>query len=176
MLIWNVDNIKASYDYSKVNTRFTKQVKDAYGSNELGHVKVTRRKRHNYIDVFLDCNKEEKLKVDTEYCINNIVNEFSEELKLKRKILQNNSLFKVNEKSPTLDKERANTFYSFEIKRIFLVKRARSNLEPSFVFLSTRVKYSKEKDESKLVKMMNYLKVIKKDIFTLRANNIVNLC
>jgi len=79
-------------------------------------VKVTRRKRYNYLNVFLDCNKEEKLKVHTEYCINKIVNKFLEELKLKRKVPQNNSLFKVNEKSPALDKERANAFHSFENK------------------------------------------------------------
>ena len=66
-------------------------------------------------------------------------------------------------------------FIVLKIKRIFLVKRARSNLEPSFAFLFTRVKCSKEEDESKLAKMINYLKVIKKDIFVLKTNNIVNL-
>jgi len=38
------------------------------------------------------------------------------------------------------------TFHSFMLKGIFLVKRARPNLKPSFTFLSTQVKGSIEED------------------------------
>ena len=86
------------------------------------------------------------MKVNIEYCIDNIVNKFLKELKLKGKILQNNSLFKVSEKSLTLDEKRANAFHSFAIKKIFLVKKARLSLESYFVFLSIRPKYLIEED------------------------------
>ena len=61
------------------------------------------------------------------------------------------------------------------MKGIFLIKRARPDVEPGFAFLSTRIKYSTEEDWSKLAKMMNYLKTVKNDILTLEADDTGNL-
>ena len=68
------------------------------------------------------------------YCINNMVQEFPEELNIKEKTSYNDSLFKVSIKSPMLDAEKAKSFHSFMIKKIFLVKRARSDLKSSLHF------------------------------------------
>ena len=48
-------------------------------------MKITREKRHNYLIMILDYYSEEKLKVDAEYYINNIVEEFLEDLNSKGK-------------------------------------------------------------------------------------------
>lgn len=48
-------------------------------------------------------------------------------------------------------------------------------MEPGFSFLSKRVKCSTEEDWSKLVKMMNFLKVTKNYILTLEADDTGNL-
>ena len=81
----------------------------------------------------------------------------------------------MNKKSPILDSEKAELLHSFVMKGMFLVKRARPDLEPGFAFLSTRVKCSTEEDWSKLVKIMNFLKVTKNDILTLEADDTGNL-
>jgi len=78
---------------------------------------------------------KDKLKVDIEYYINNIAQEFPEKLKNKEKALQDDSLLKANMKNLTLNAEKAKSFHSSIIKSVFLVKRARSNLKLSFVFL-----------------------------------------
>ena len=78
-------------------------------------------------------------------------------------------------KSLALNLEKAESFYNFVIKGIFLVKRARSDLEPSFEFLLIRVKSSVEEDLSKLVKILRFLRTTKSKILTLEAYNICNL-
>ena len=174
-LTWHVDDVKASHVDPEVNSRFAKWAEDTYGSDELGHVKVTRGKKHDYLGMILDYNLDGKLKVDMVYYIENMVEEFPEVLNGKGKAPWNDSLFKVNEKSPILDSEKAELLHSFVMKGMFLVKRARPDLEPGFAFLSTRVKCSTEEDWSKLVKIMNFVKVTKNDILTLEADDTGNL-
>ena len=99
-------------------------------------MKVTRRKKYDYLGMILNYHFEEKLKVDIVCYTDNVVEELLEELNGKEKVLQNDSLLKVNVKSSTLDTENTELFHRFIIKRIFLVKRARPNLKPSFAFLS----------------------------------------
>ena len=84
-LTWHVDDIKASHVNPKVNTEFAKWAEDTYGSDELGHMKVTRGKRHDYLGMVLDYNDDEKLKVDMVYCIENMIKEFPEVLDGKGK-------------------------------------------------------------------------------------------
>lgn len=53
-LAWNLDDVKASHVDSEVNTRFAEWAKNTYGSDELGHAKVIRGKKHDYIGIMLD--------------------------------------------------------------------------------------------------------------------------
>ena len=109
-------------------------------------MKVTRGKKHNYLSIILYYHSQDKLKIDMEYYINNMVQKFLEELSGKGKALQNSTLLKVSTKSLTLDIEKAESFHSFIIKRMFLAKRARPDLKPSFAFLLTQVKGLTEED------------------------------
>ena len=58
------------------------------------------------------------------YYSNSIVNEFSKELTSKGKVSQNDELFKVNKDSLALNKIMLESFNSFVIRDIFLVKKA----------------------------------------------------
>eukprot|EP00957_Ditylum_brightwellii_P045095 3419866-Ditylum_brightwellii.AAC.1 len=46
---WRVDNVKSSHGELKVNDKFHKWCKRKYGSKALGHVKVVRGKKHDYL-------------------------------------------------------------------------------------------------------------------------------
>ena len=87
-------------------------------------MKVTRGKKHDYLSIILDYSLDEKLKVDMAYYIENMVEEFPEVLNSKGKVPWNGSLFKVNEKSLILDREKAELLHSFTMKWMFLIKRA----------------------------------------------------
>ena len=96
---------------------------------------MIRGKKYNYLSMILNYYSKEKLKLNIAYYMDNMVKEFSEKLNSKGKVPQNDSLFNVNIKSPILDIEKAKLLYSFMIKIIFLVKRAKYNLKPGFIFL-----------------------------------------
>ena len=51
----------------------------------------------------------------------------------------NETLFKFDEKSNNLNKNKKKIFHTFVMKRMFLCKRARQDLLPGIVFLTTRV-------------------------------------
>ena len=58
-LTWHVDDVKANRIDPEVNGEFCKWCEENYGSEELGHVKVSRVKRHDCLGMFLDHAKKE---------------------------------------------------------------------------------------------------------------------
>ena len=114
-----MDDIKSSHVDPKVNDKFAEWCEKKCGSPELGHVKVTRGKRHDYLGMMLDYSIPSKLQVDMRYYVDNMINEYPEKIK-KTKAPWNESLFKVNENSPPLSKSEAETFHSFTMKGMFL--------------------------------------------------------
>ena len=61
-LVWHVDNIKSSHIDPKVNNQFLAWLEKQYGDNELGEVKFTRGKHHEYLGMTLDYSTPGKLK------------------------------------------------------------------------------------------------------------------
>ena len=77
----------------------------------------------------------------------------------------------MDENATLLDKERGKTFHTFVMKGMFLSKRARQDIHPAIVFLSTRVREPTEQDWKKLLRLMNFLKTTKDDVLTLEADD-----
>ena len=67
-------------------------------------------------------------------------------------------------------------FHTFAMKGMFLVKRARPDLEPGFGFLSSRIRASTQQNWSKLEKSMSFVLGTKDKVLTLSANESQNLC
>jgi hypothetical protein len=70
-------------------------------------------------------------------------------------------LFRVNEVSPTLDKERKEAFHSRVAKLAYLSRRTRPDILTTIAFLSTRVSCSTEQDWTKLDRLLKYLNFTK---------------
>ena len=67
-LLWHADSVKSLHVDPKVNAKFTEWAERAYRSNELGHVKVYRGTKHNYLGITLDYSTRGSFKVDiTDY-------------------------------------------------------------------------------------------------------------
>ena len=60
----------------KANDKFYEWAEKTYGSEELGHVKVHRGKRHDYLGMILDYGIEGKLQVDMKYYIRKMIEEW----------------------------------------------------------------------------------------------------
>eukprot|EP00957_Ditylum_brightwellii_P078948 6003248-Ditylum_brightwellii.AAC.1 len=61
---WHADDVKSSHDDPKVNDKFHKWCERKYGSEELGHVKVVRRKEHDFLAMMLDYSQPGAPKID----------------------------------------------------------------------------------------------------------------
>ena len=81
-------------------------------------------------------------------------------------------LFDVDDKSPKLKEERADTFHTFVAKALFLAFRGRPDIKPAVAFMCTRVQEPTEQDWRKLHRMMKFLKGTKDDVLTLCAENL----
>ena len=166
---WHVDDLKSSHVDPKVNDDFHNWLEQKYGDPKLGKVKSVRGKRHDYLAMNLDFNTPGKLKLDMVNYVKGMVDEFPEEI-IDSKCPWNDNLFKVEDKSVKLNKEKHEVFHTFVAKGLFLSKRARPDIQPAIAFLSTRVKEPTESDWFKLKKMLGFLKATQEDVLTLESN------
>ena len=167
---WHVDDLKSSHKDPKINDLFHKWLESKYGNPEIGQVKATRGKRHDYLAMVLDYSIPGKLQVDMTNYVKDMVNEFPGVIKPTNCPWTDN-LFKVDTNSPQLAKDKAEEFHTFVAKGLFVCKRARQDIQPAIAFLSTRVKGPTQNDWSKLIKMMGFLKTTQKDVLTLDADS-----
>ena len=71
-----------------------------------------------------------------------------------------------------LDKAKSEVYHTTVAKGLFLCKRSRPDIQPTFSALSTRVKSPTESDWKKLIKMLEYLKGTSKLCLRLKADNL----
>jgi hypothetical protein len=121
--------------------------------------------------MILDYSVQGKLKVNMEYYIDAMIEEFPYEVKAVKSTPWNDKLFKINEDAKKLDDKRKAILHTFVMKAMFLCKRARPDITTAISFLSTRVKDPNEGDWDKFVRVLGFLKHTKEDILTLEADN-----
>jgi hypothetical protein len=169
-ITWHVDDLKSSHVDPRVNDEFLLWLEKMYGDPKLAPVKATRGKIHDYLAMKLDFTNKQKLKVNMTDYIKNMVNDFPEELS-KSNYPWNENLFKIDTKSPNLNKDKRELFHTFVAKGLFVCKRARPDIQPAIAFLTTRVREPNEQDWFKLLKMMNYLNNTQEDVLLLGIND-----
>ena len=106
---WHVDDLKLSHVDPQVNTDFLKWIKRQYG--EIGEVKVCRGKVHDYLGMILDFTVPGQVTIDMRDYVRSMVAAFPELNTIqKRKVPApwDENLFKVDETSLSLTKEREN--------------------------------------------------------------------
>ena len=149
-IVWHVDDVKSSHIDSKVNDEFLKWLQMKYGSDNIGKVKATRGKVHDYLAMKLDYSEAGILKVDMTDYVKSMIQEFPEELTGRVKSPWNTNLFHVDPKSKLLDETRSKVFHTFVMKGMFLAKRGRQDIMTGIAYLSTKVTNSSENDWWKL--------------------------
>ena len=170
-ITWHVDDLKSSHVDPKVNDDFLKWLKLTYASDNIGELKATRGKRHDYLAMTLDFTTPGILKLDMTEYVAKMLEDFPNALSGRTSCPWSENLFQVQEESPDLPEDQAATFHTFVMKGMFLCKRARQDLLPGIVFLATRVKNPTESDWKKLVRLMNFLKATKDDVARMRADD-----
>ena len=168
---WHVDDLKSSHVDPKVNDKFLYWLENKYANDKIGKIKATRGKIHDYLAMTLDYNIAGVVKIDMSHYIDKMIQEFPEELPEKTRYPWNENLFKIDETSPRLCKEKSEIFHTFVMKGMFLSKRARPDVLPGIIFLTTRVKEPNQGDWIKLIKILTYLKTTKDETIKMSADN-----
>jgi hypothetical protein len=110
-LSWHVDDLKISHIDSKMIDKFVLWVKTTYG--EIGDVKVTRRKIHDYLGMKLNFTTKGQVSIDMIDYIESMIATFPQKQLEGPRVVSpwNENLFEVDEKSIDLTKEEAELFH-----------------------------------------------------------------
>ena len=158
-VVWHVDDLKASHVDPKVIDGFIKWLKDKYEDKEIGLLKATHGKIHNYLGMNLDYTEEGIVKIDMIDYVKAMVKDFPVDLSRYKKVSSPAAqhIFKVREDGIKLDENKAKIFHNMVARGLFLTKRARGDIHPTISFLMTRVSKPDEDDWKKLIRLMKYL-------------------
>ena len=158
---WHVDDMKASHKRKDVIDDFVEWLKQMYGA--IGELKVKHGNEHTYLGMDFDFSNEGSVKIDMRKYVKEMLEECPGELKAKSMTPANEKLFRVNESSPKISKEKAESFHTMVAKALFLSKRARPDIQIAVAFLCTRVREPTIEDWNKMIRLMDYLKRTQED-------------
>ena len=101
-------------------------------------VKTTKGKKHSCIEFTLDYSIKGQAFIDMKDCVDDMIEEFKDETILRIKNPANDKLFEVCD-SKLLFKERKKEFHIMMAEALFLIKKARSDIECVMAFSLARV-------------------------------------
>jgi hypothetical protein len=169
-VVWHVDDMKTSHMDTKVNDEFLEYLRSKYEDKEIGLLKASRGKVHDYLGMKLDYSVKGEVKISMTDYVKKMIENFGEDVSEPAKTPAAAHLFTVREDAKKLDEKQAQKFHNTVAKGLFLCKRARLDLQTTIAYLSTRVKEPDEDDWKKLMRMMRYLNKTKDLVRTMKAD------
>ena len=168
-VVWHVDDMKVSHARKDAVDSFIEWIKMKYG--QIGEVKIKRGNEHTYLGMNLVFNENNGIKIDMKKYVQEMIEEYPDDLKGTSKTPANEKLFKVNDKSNKLSKDEAEVFHTMVAKGLFLSKRSRPDIQMTIAFLCTRVREPTMEDWGKLHRVMDYLKKTKEECLVMRMDD-----
>ena len=132
-VVWHVDDLKVSHVNPSQVDRFIKFLKSKY-EDDAGKVKVHRGTRHKYLGMTLDYSEPGAVKIDMTQYVENVIDEFPEDVIATAKTPAAEHLFKIGESVEKLDEKKSEEFHTTVAKCLFLCKRARPDIQVAVAF------------------------------------------
>jgi hypothetical protein len=167
---WHVDDVKVSHVDSKVVEDFIEWVKEKYEDPEIGKVKVSRGKRHDYLGMILDYNTDGSVTIDMVDYIKKMIEDFPEDTTATATTPAALHLFEVRDDAEKLSEDLAIIFHNLVARGLFACKQARPDIMTAIAFLTTRVSNPDIDDWKKLKRVINYLRGTKDLVLKLSAD------
>jgi hypothetical protein len=150
---WHVDDLMISHLSQGEIMKVVRQIKDIYGEN----LAETSGTVHDYLGMTFDYSFTKEVRINMWDYLQNVIQEFPEEITGVCATPANDYLFKVREDGRKLSKELAEAFHHTVYQLLFAANRARRDIQTAVSFLTTRVKAPDEDDWGKLVRVLKYL-------------------
>ena len=152
-IVWYVDDNKISHVDGEVIENILNKM-----TEHLGEMTTTRGKVHEFLGFKFKIHKD-KVEIDMIDQIKEAFEMFMDDINDKVSSPAAPNLFHTKSTtSKLLDEKRKENFHSVTAKIMYIMKRARPDVELAVAFLSTRVKEPNESDWKKLKRVLCWLK------------------
>ena len=170
-VLWHVDDLKFSHADSKETDKFVEWLRKNYEDENIGKIKVSRGKVHEYLGMKLDFSSPGEVKIDMHEYVKDMIACFPEERNNTATTPAAMHLFEVHDDVKVLDEKLAQILHTITAKWLFLCKCARPDIQTPIAFLTTCVKQPNMDDWKKLRRMIDYLHGAQDLVLTLSADN-----
>ena len=150
---WYVDDAKISHEDPEVVTMIINKLEEQFGK-----MTVTRGREHVFLGMNIRYTDEGTAVIGMKRYLQEAIDECGLDLRREASTPARRTLFEVDPTSARLDKGAGETFHRIVAKLLYVSIRARMDILPAIGFLCTRVSQSTEQDQSKLRRVLEYLK------------------
>ena len=155
-IAWHVDDCITSH----VDKEVLKTISDIM-QNEFGEMKITEGNEHDFLGMKIIINNDRTITIDMKDQIRKTIDFFEQHDSSVDSMTVTPAahyLFNVNEEAEQLGKEQSEIFHSTTAKLLYIMQRARPDIETAVSFLMKRVSKSNIEDWKKLRRVIGFLK------------------
>jgi hypothetical protein len=146
--VWHVDNLRVSFVEDFKLTKFLCYLGDIYGQKLNMHT----GKKHDYLGMNMEFNDDRTLNILMIKYLQDVIEDFPEVITGRAATPAADHLFNIRDKKEArvLEEEWALTFHCTVAQLLFMLTRARQDIQTAVAFLTTRVKSPDEGNWGKL--------------------------
>ena len=165
-ITWYVDDAKILHKSKKVVTGVFNEIQKHFGEMD-----ITYGDTHKYLGMKI-CIKNKKVTIDMRDQINELINFFDDNISGTVASPANKNLMNVDPDSKLLCSKKRENFHSTTAKLLYLVKRARPDMELVTTFMTSRVSNPTEEDWRKLTRALTFLQQTCDDLRVIGCENL----
>ena len=166
-IAWYVDDTKVSHVDPKVVTSIINQLEDRFDK-----MTVTRGLEHMFLGMKIRYTGTGKAIITMKQYLEEALTECDMDIVREATTPALKDLFDVDDKAPRLNKVEGEVFHSVCAKLLYVSLRARVDILLPIAFLCTRVAKSTQQDQTKLKRVLEYLKGSINDEYILGADDL----
>jgi hypothetical protein len=150
---WYVDDTKISHVNPDVVTRVILELEKRFDK-----MTVTRGREHTFLGMRIRYTDENTAVITMKDYLEEAITESGLDISRPASTPANRTIFEVDDTSEPLSREESEAFHSVSAKLLYVSLRAQVDLLLAIAFLCTRVSKSTKQDQSKLKRVLQYIK------------------
>ena len=173
-IVWYVDDNKVSHKDKNVVDDVIDLIEKHFGK-----LSVSRGEDHTFLGMNIKIRKDKKIEIEMKDQLRETIKMFTdfENDKIDEVVTSpaQKHLRECNEKCPKLEGSKSDIFHSIVAKLLWIMKRARPDLEVAVSYLCTRVSKSDEDDWKKLRRVLAFIQCTINDVRIIGAQSLTDI-